>query len=278
MIRIRPMTDADLPFDLELSRQAGWNQLEADWRRCLDLEAEGCFVALAGDTPAGTTTTCVFGEVAWVAMVLVDPRFRRRGIGRALMEHALAYLDGRGMRSVRLDATPLGQPLYEKLGFVPQFELTRFEGMLPVASAEAPAEVVTVPSQRWDELIALDESVTRTNRGRLLLRLFEERPEDVRAVEDREGWSGLIAARDGAKALYLGPCLGNSGAILLEDAFFRHAGRKIILDVPLGNEAAYRLVNSTGLTASRRLTRMVRGKEIIEEVSRFWASSGPEKG
>jgi len=34
------------------------------------------------------------------------------------MECALAFLDNQSVTSVRLDATPLGQPLYEQLGFV----------------------------------------------------------------------------------------------------------------------------------------------------------------
>jgi hypothetical protein len=41
MIRVRRLTAADLPAGLALSRQAGWNQTEADWRRCLDLQPDG---------------------------------------------------------------------------------------------------------------------------------------------------------------------------------------------------------------------------------------------
>src|SRR5262249_21010481 len=131
MIRIRRMTAADIPLGMRLKEQAGWNQTEADWRRFLTLEHKGCFVAEYKGEPVGTTTTCIFGKVAWIAMVLVDERVRGRGIGKALMEHALAYLDSTGVPSIRLDATPLGRPLYEKLGFRAQYELVRFVGELP---------------------------------------------------------------------------------------------------------------------------------------------------
>src|SRR5258705_12655293 len=112
------MTVADIPVGMRLKDQAGWNQLEADWRRLLDLQPDGCFVAELGGSPVGTVTTCRFGPVAWIAMMLVDVRFRRCGIGRALMSHALEDLDAHGVCTVRLDATPLGRPLYETLGFV----------------------------------------------------------------------------------------------------------------------------------------------------------------
>src|SRR5438270_10324239 len=98
------MTAADVPLGLRLRGQAGWNQTEADWRRFLRLQPDGCFVAELDGAPAGTTAAFVFGPVAWVAMVLVDEAVRGRGVGTALMRHALALLDGRGVRSVRLDA------------------------------------------------------------------------------------------------------------------------------------------------------------------------------
>ena len=104
---------------------------EADWRRLLCLQPDGCFVAELDGIAVGTTTTCIFGPVAWVAMVLVDEAVRGRGIGTALMRHALAYLDGLGVERVRLDATPLGRPVYKKLGFVAEYDVLRYEGKEP---------------------------------------------------------------------------------------------------------------------------------------------------
>jgi ribosomal protein S18 acetylase RimI-like enzyme len=277
MIRIRSLTAADLPLALALSRQAGWNQTPGDWQRALDLQPDGCFAAEQDGALAGTATVCIFGPVAWVAMVLVDVRFRRRGIGRALMEHALGFLDGQGVPSVRLDATPLGQPLYEQLGFVSQFSLVRFAGFLQPAACEA-APVVQVPAERWGELAALDEAITRTARGRFLLRLFAEWPEAVRAAPGPGGWSGLLAARRGANAVQLGPCLGEASPVLLADAQRRLAGQRVYLDVPLDNGPAVRLAEGLGLAEQRRLTRMVRGEPIVENLDLLWASSGPEKG
>src|SRR5262249_31790482 len=97
VIQVRLMTIADLPLGMRLKTQANWNQVEAGWRRFLALEPDGCFVAELDGVPVGTTTTCIFGDVAWIAAVLVDESLRGKGIGRALMEHALAFLDARGI-------------------------------------------------------------------------------------------------------------------------------------------------------------------------------------
>ena len=111
------MTVADIPLGLRLARQAGWNQIEADWRRFLAMQPDGCFVGERDGTPVATTATFIFGPVAWIAMVLVDVDSRRKGVATTLLKHALDFLDNQGVKTVRLDATAAGQPVYEKLGF-----------------------------------------------------------------------------------------------------------------------------------------------------------------
>ena len=123
MIKIRPMGVADLQLGLRLTRQAGWNQTESDWLRFMDLQPEGCFVAEIDGASVGTTTTCVFGSVAWVGMVLVEVNARRKGVATALLKHALNFLEKQQVKSIRLDATAAGLPVYEKFGFTPEYQL-----------------------------------------------------------------------------------------------------------------------------------------------------------
>jgi GNAT superfamily N-acetyltransferase len=277
MIHIRPMTEADLPFGLRLSLQAGWNQTEADWRRCLDLQPDGCFVAECDGTPAGTTTICIFGDVAWVAMVLVDERLRGRGIGMALMRHILTFVDEQHIASVRLDATPLGQPLYEKLGFTAEYRLARYEGIL--SAAPAVGVEAAVPEQ-WHALAALDEAVTGTNRRALLFRLFAERPESVRLTSEGGSPTGFMASRAGSRAVHLGPCIAapDANPLLFLDAWGRYSGQRVFVDIPVLNAAATRAAEAQGLTVQRYLTRMCRGTPPRGRPDWLWASFGPEKG
>ena len=131
MINIRQMTIDDVQLGLKLTGQAGWNQTDSDWLRFLKMEPEGCFAAEIGGRSVGTTTTCLFEGIAWIAMVLVDVDCRGKGVGTELLKYALNYLDNRKVKTVRLDATSAGQPIYEKLGFVPEYQLARFEGIAP---------------------------------------------------------------------------------------------------------------------------------------------------
>lgn len=58
-------------------------------------------------------------EMGVIGNVLVRPGWQRGGLGRRVMEAALAWQRECGVRSVLLDATVAGQPLYRRLGFTP---------------------------------------------------------------------------------------------------------------------------------------------------------------
>jgi GNAT superfamily N-acetyltransferase len=281
-----PMTSRHIEAGLRLSAQNGWNQLEADWRRQLDLEPGGCFVAEADGVVVGTACACVFETVAWVSLVLVDQAWRGRGIGTRLMERVLDYLDSRGIPSVRLDATPLGQPIYEKLGFTVEYTLTRFGGIMsrrPEAAGVERAGAADLPG-----IIALDTAVTNTARGRLLEHVMTRQPDAFQIVRGAEGIAAYAGCRPGARAWQIGPCLGG-GAIgpsadeqacphLLNAVGNRVAGQAVFIDIPTDNAAADNWASAAGLTPQRTLTRMGRGPRVQEHIGRLWASFGPEKG
>jgi len=279
MIRLRRMTGDDVPLGMRLKDQAGWNQTEADWRRFLDLEPEGCFVAELGGRPVGTTTTCVFDAVGWIAMVLVDEPARHQGIGTRLVSHALEYLKCRGVRTVRLDATPLGRPVYERLGFAAEYGLARWQGTAAGAAGDQP--VVDASPDRLDALAELDRHATATDRRRFLARLLEARPDDARLVLAGEALLGYLMLRGGSLATQVGPAVAvcpEAGRALADWALGRCAGGPVFLDVPCDNAPATRWAASRGLTIQRRFTRMGRGRAIGDQPACIWASSGPEKG
>lgn len=309
MISIRVMTALDLPLGMRLKLQASWNQTEADWKRFLALEPAGCFVAELDGRAVGTATSCIFGSVAWIAMILVDAEVRGQGIGKALMQHALAFLESRGVRGMRLDATSLGQPLYEKLGFMPEYQLARFEGTLPRVEDDVKAVVArhvgNVPPQdvkavverhvgnlppqagveparlEWlPSLVHFDREITGTDRGKLLSRLVEERPEEAWVVRRADAIAGYLTVRSGSRALQIGPCLADAqaGPLLFAHAFRQYAGQPAFLDIPNRNKLAVQAAEAIGLKVQRTLLRMCRGEVVRERVGEIWASSGPEKG
>ncbi len=57
------------------------------------------------------------GVLGHVFGVVTDPEYRGHGHARAIMEELLAWFHGLGVRRVDLNASPLGMPLYRRLGF-----------------------------------------------------------------------------------------------------------------------------------------------------------------
>ena len=272
------MTAADIALGLRLSRQAQWNQLKADWRRFLDLGGEGCFVAELDGEAVGTTTTCVFDSIAWIAMVLVDLNARRQGVGSALLRHALAFLDASGIATVRLDATAAGQKVYEKLGFEPEYPLVRYEGspaqtVMRRLTSEATAAMIP-------ELLERDRLMTGTDRTRLLRRLFQEAPEAWRVLNVAGKPEGFITMRPGANAAQIGPCIASTqaGPALLAEALNRCAGQRVFVDVPCDHIRAVTTLEAAGLKPQRQFMRMYRGVPVLDHPEGLWASAGPETG
>jgi GNAT superfamily N-acetyltransferase len=276
-IRIRTMTTDDLALGLRLSRQAGWNQNEADWLRFLYFEPDGCFTAELDELAVGTTTTCLLGHVAWIAMVLVDVDARSKGVGTQLLRYALDYLDDRQVSTIRLDATPVGRPVYEKLGFQPEYELARYEGI--ASHLEAHPIITEAARETYPDIIELDRKITGTDREKMLTKLFDEFPHDLR-ITRRHGVDGYAMIRPGVNAIQVGPCVANieSGSALLTDAINRCRGKAVFVDVPRDNVDAVQFVESAGLRIQRCFTRMYRGERVDDKLEALWASSGPEKG
>jgi Acetyltransferase (GNAT) family len=93
-VRFRLMTIEDTPEAMQLKDSASWNQTAADWARFLSANPEGCFVAEHEGRVVGTSTSIIYeGRFAWIGMVIVDSQYRGQGIGTALLERAIRFLD-----------------------------------------------------------------------------------------------------------------------------------------------------------------------------------------
>jgi GNAT superfamily N-acetyltransferase len=306
-IAIRTMTVDDVPLGMALKDLAGWNQTQADWLRFLAMEPDGCFVAHWDGRPVATTVTTVFEDVGWIAMVLVEKAVRGRGIGTRLVQHALGHLERRPVRTVRLDATPLGRPVYEGLGFVPEYEVARWEGVAPGAAPEKmgtgtsldtdltrfshvgsePVPILSGPRVRpvtADELDAvaeLDRRVTGTNRRRLIEQLYRQQPEAMRGERADGQLAGYATLRLGTRAVQIGPAVAVTpevGTALAEAALRLCVGRPVYIDIPPENTVATSWARSKGFDVQRHWMRMRRGKPVQDHPARIWASSGPENG
>jgi ribosomal protein S18 acetylase RimI-like enzyme len=283
------MTAADVPFADSLRAHAGWNQLPADWERFLATEPDGCFVAEWSGSPAGTATTIIYGaELAWIGMVLVHPDRRRRGIGQALLQRCIGHLRGRGVRCIKLDATPLGKPVYDGLGFQDEWTLTRWERSGPPDPSAASDPTTRIRDWREtdaDRLERIDTAAFGVSRRRLLAELGKQSRGALVAESETGDPIGHGRLRQGARAFHLGPVVARSAETaiaIIEALLTRHvagADGKIFWDIPDQNTAAVAWAGEHGFTIQRTLTRMYLGDNTAPGDPRMqFAISAPELG
>ncbi|MBI3475392.1 MAG: GNAT family N-acetyltransferase [Acidobacteria bacterium] len=285
-MRLRTMTMADIAAGLGLSKIAGWNQTAADWERFLRASPEGCFVAEFDGKVCGTVTTISYeNRFAWVGMVLVDPQHRSKGIGTRLLEAAINYLDDQKIFTIKLDATPQGQPLYQKMGFVSEYEIERWTLRRTVtdlrrANNRVPHEMLTAPLS--DSIVDTDHEAFGADRRFLLESLHQNAPEFTMEIRNNGILQGYSFGRRGLFADHLGPWFAknaSSAGDLLEAFLARSTREMLVVDCLKGNTAAVSLLRVHGFTYSRLLTRMYRGTNAYAGRPEFCcAILGPEFG
>ncbi len=282
-ISLRTMTPDDIELGMRLKQQAGWNQTVHDWQRFLTLEPEGCFVAAWDGRDVATTTTCVFGSVGWIAMVLVHESYRHRGIATRLVQRALEHLTRRSVRTVRLDATPDGRPVYARLGFVADYELARFHGTGKPLRREPSRPFLKGfrDISRPEAIVDLDGRATGVPRTGFLGRLLREFPQQAVAIQQESSLQGFTFFRPGSEAFQLGPTVAlnsQAGRALGDWALEQIQESAVYVDIPLANTHAVEWAQSRGLIEQRRFWRMSQGQSVDDDPTILWTSSGPEKG
>lgn len=274
MSEVRLLSAADIPAGMRLKEAAGWNQTAADWQRVLALEPGGCFgVECDGQVRATATAVCFGEELAWVGMVLTDAQYRGRGFARRLMEHALAYLRGKRVQWIKLDATDMGRPLYERLGFQDTGTIERWirqAGALPPHNGAV---------GHFEFAAALDRQAFGADRSGLLRMLADIESASIAGA-------GFAMGRPGARAMYFGPCVARSGDVARELlAWFleKHGEENVYWDILPANGDAVALAHEFGFEPVRRLARMaLAGVEnppaLRHDDARVYAAAGFEFG
>src|SRR5262245_23245449 len=277
-VAIRRLHEDDADAVLRLAHLAGWNQTVSDVRRLFVLEPDGCFAACVDDQVVGTTTTTCYGTtLAWVGMVLVGPEFRRQGMASALMDRALDYLRDRGVVTMKCDATPVAQPVCERLGFEPDAPLERWEGEPTHGSGGA------TESGGHEGLAAIDHDAFGADRAELLRMMIADTGHAPVIVRNgQREVIGYALNRPGSRAGYVGPVIADSHETaerLIKAVLVRMGSGRVFIDVNPGFPGATDLVRGLGFTRQRELLRMRLGPAMHADNSRrVLAIAGPEVG
>ena len=279
-VQVRRLTPADVLWAIALTDTEEWGYTVADFDRLRYLEPEGLFVAESGGERVGITAAITYGKLAYIGAVIVDARWRGKGVGEALMDACLDFCDERGVESARLNAYLNVIPFYEKLGFRSEFENHRYAGRHEGRVAPG------VRPMRSDDLAAvaeLDAPYFGADRTRLLARLFQEFPSSSLVVDDGGDVVAYGFGNTGAASCEIGPFVApRERAIEAENllhAMFAAAETPCAFSLPAVNETGIAATKRAGFRETLRTMRMYRGSPAHGgDPKGVFALAGLEKG
>lgn len=287
---IRLLTAGELDGALALSVTAGWNQRPADWRMLLQLAPAGAFTAVAVDRIVGTAIGIDYGTFGWIAMMLVDPAWRGRGLGARLLEAAMGAIPP-GI-PVRLDATPLGRPLYRRYGFEDEASLTRHvcepsNRRVDAGPGLTPHHVCRLTPADLPAVVALDDRAFGAHRRILLEWALHGAPQYAHAIQTAAG-THYCFGRPGRLFDQIGPVVADdeSAPALVSASLAAAEGRAVVVDAFDRQTDFTRWLGRQGFSAARPLFRMCRsgdrggwtGKDDVSGPLQEHAIFGPEFG
>jgi GNAT superfamily N-acetyltransferase len=249
---ICPLQEDHLEPALALCRVAGWNQLAADWLRLIRYQPDGCFAAFIDNQLVGTVTTTRYGtELAWIGMMLVDPTYRRCGIATRLMQRSIDFLRSSGVQCIKLDATPVGQTVYERLSFRAESTLHRWQAAIKSDRAHPQQDTDKLTNELIDEHYALDRTAFGVDRRELLDSFAADS-----IVITKGNAFGMM--RRGHLASYLGPVVASRAddARAIIELLLAQVSGNVFWDVLDQNQHAAAFASALGFEQVRELTRM----------------------
>ncbi|HJT41728.1 MAG TPA: GNAT family N-acetyltransferase [Sphingobium sp.] len=263
MVDLRRMTAEDLTAAHDLSHEQKWPHRIEDWELLFQLGFG--YVAERANADGqpeiiGTAMAWLYGDdAATLGMVIVSPKAQGLGIGRRLMD---AVLNDLGDRTVLLNATDEGAPLYRKLGFEPTGPVIQHQGAafaVPIAELIPDERVRPLGAKDLVTLHDLARRATGMDRDKLLDTLVPG-AQGVVLTRSNEPVGFALFRRFG-RGYVVGPTIApdTGGAkALISHWLGSNSGIFCRLDVPEESGLSGWL-DELGLPCVGRVMRMVRG-------------------
>jgi len=274
------MVESDLDFALGLANREGWDYDLADLRRLRRIFPAGCFLAEYGGAKAGWVAVSTYGNLAWIGSLVVQDDLRGKGIGAALVDHAVRYTRELGVKTVGLYSYRNSVGFYERMGFKHDCDFDRIQGM----GRKISSKIITRCPSDLGELMEFDRRYFRADRRLLVEALHEDFP-DLFGCEKETDVVGYIAAKSFADGTAeIGPWVCDHRRVDVAEKLFTSElsqlpSRTITLTIPSENMETQRLASRYGFRIKQRVARMSIGSvEDLPVVGAIYAAAGLDVG
>jgi len=264
-ITISPFTEAELDATDEVVK-AAYNVVQSRedaLRNYLTFQSAGSFVAKENDAVVGFGGVLDYGPFAYVGLMSVSPTVQKRGVGQLLMERLLEWLEARNCPTALLDATPVGESVYRRNGFLEDDRTMVWQqnehvllprhlplGVSRLAEAEIPA------------LIQFDAPHFGAERAQVLSSYCARYPNRVLVIHTGDGRiSGYVVAQSHVIGPFVAQNKEDAERLLVHALALPFESKPSLFVSANHNDASY-LLTRYGFAQQRTLSHMWAGKHI----------------
>jgi|GEM_PF-3211547 len=180
MLEIRHFGVEETAAMTELSADVGWNQPADEISEIIERSGKYLLGAFSDGKLIGVVAGYAYhqGGFVYINEVIVHSEWRRRGVATGLLKRLLPLVTG-DYPIMRLCATAMGRPLYERFGFFPYATLSF--GDLSAAGKPDPAGGEFIPLTNWElpQVCRLDQENFGADRSAILCSLVRRAPRDA---------------------------------------------------------------------------------------------------
>lgn len=207
--------------------------------------------AMINNKIVGVGSGISFGKTAWLAHIIVNPEFRKKGIGTLIVNYLCNFLKENGVFTISLIATELGFPVYQKTGFIEQTEYIFFD-RVEVLKNHISKSINYFSSQDVEDIFFLDKKISGEDRSIIIKEKLQN--------------SFLYKKKNKILGYYL-PDLGE-GLIIADDI---EAGIELMKlrymklnkgALPIDNKDGIQFLKDNGFKETKRAKRMIFGEKL----------------
>ncbi len=284
MVSLRQLDIKDIGQAVKLSNAEKWNQTEKDWELLIQNPQNICLAAVDGSRVIGTATAINYkNEVAWIGMVLVDKEYRGQKVSKMLLSALFEQLGS--CRSLKLDATPPGQPVYQKYGFKNEYLVHRYTApFIPLKSLHFENEISPerVSLSNVKEIIEFDKRVFGANRKQLIRFLINNYPNSAWMLRKEGQITGIALGRKGKRFQQIGPVLASStedAKKLIAKPLEVFENQPVVIDILDDKKELMNWLHTIGFTKQRHFFRMYQNENLYPGIPKSqFLICGPEFG
>ncbi|MEO6490499.1 MAG: GNAT family N-acetyltransferase [Ferruginibacter sp.] len=256
-MQIEPLEQPDL-IHLKEFEPPDWGDLVPRFKYCIESSFCHPVKMKVGNKTIAIGTTILHRDSAWLASIIVHPDHRNKGFGKAITRQLIDSINTNIHSTISLDATDLGFPVYNKLGFKLETIYAHLKSESNITGLQLSKKIVPFEQKYLQQMLDLDVKISA-----------EYRQDTVCEHLDK---CKLYVNRDRVEGFYLAT-LGN-GLIVAENDTAGSELIKFRLEnnyyaiLPSENTTAIELLVNNNLRQFRISRRMFIGKK------REWRSDG----